>query len=79
MLKESPSRYCDGTFKVCPEQFFQLYTIHAEKDENISPCGGYGLLKSKNELTYDRMFNKLLELEPGLNPSSIMTVLKRQP
>ena len=32
----------------------------------------YGLLKSKNELTYDRMFNKLLELEPELNPSSIM-------
>ena len=32
----------------------------------------YGLLKSKNELTYDRMFNKLLELEPEMNPSSIM-------
>ena len=63
---------------MCPEQFFQLFMIHAEKDENISPCV-YGLLKSKNEPTYDRMFNKLLELEPGSNPSCVKTVLKRQP
>ena len=71
ILKESPNWYCDGTFKVCPEQFFQIYTIHAEKDGNVFPCV-YGLLRSKNELTYDRMFNKLVELEPELNPSSIM-------
>ena len=31
-----------------------------------------GLLKSKNEPTYDLMINKLLELKPELNPSSIM-------
>ena len=32
----------------------------------------YGLLQAKNELTYDRMNPKLLELEPELDPTSIM-------
>ena len=30
------------------------------------------LLNSKSETTYDRMFSKLLEIEPALNPTSIM-------
>ena len=71
LLKESVSWYCDGTFKVVPEHFFQLYTIHAQKDGYLFPCV-YALLNSKSESTYDRIFLKLLEIEPVLNPSSIM-------
>ena len=71
ILKESPNWFCDGTFKVVPEHFFQIYTIHAEKDGYIFPCV-YGLLEAKNERTYDQMNLKLLELEPELNPKSIM-------
>ena len=32
ILRTSQSWYADGTFKVAPQQFYQLYTIHAEKD-----------------------------------------------
>ena len=71
ILKESSNWYCDGTFKVVPEQFFQIYTIHAEREGYIFPCV-YGLLQAKNELTYDRMNLKLLELEPELNPTFII-------
>ena len=38
ILKPSESWYADGTFKVAPQQFYQLYTIHAEKDGYIFPC-----------------------------------------
>ena len=71
ILKESSNWYCDGTFKVVPEQFMQIYTIHAEREGYIFPCV-YGLLQAKNEVTYDRMNLKLLELEPTLNPTSII-------
>ena len=71
LLKESDSWYCDGTFKVAPEHFFQLYTIHAQRNGYLFPCV-YALLNSKSDTTYDRMFSKLLENEPALNPISIM-------
>ena len=69
ILTTSQSWYADGTFKVAPQQFYQIYTIHAEKDGYIFPCI-YALLTHKNEMTYNRMFRKLLE--SGSNPSYIM-------
>ena len=36
LLQQSNKWYADGTFKVVPEYFFQLYTIHAEKDQTIA-------------------------------------------
>ena len=38
ILKESNTWFADGTFKVVPEYFFQLYTIHAEKDGFVFSC-----------------------------------------
>ena len=64
ILTTSQSWYADGTFKVAPQLFYQIYTIPAEKVLRI--------VTHKNEMTYNRMFRKLLELEPGLNPSYIM-------
>ena len=58
LLEESQSWYADGTFKVVPEQFFQLYTIHAKKDSMIIPCVS-ALLTNKSELTYKKLFTKL--------------------
>ena len=72
ILKESNNWYCDGTFKVVPEHFFQLYTIHAQKDGYIFPCV-YALLQAKTEETYERMLSELLKLELELNPTSIMS------
>ena len=38
LLADSRTWYADGTFKVVPEYFFQLYTIHVEKDGFVYPC-----------------------------------------
>ena len=38
ILRDSESWFADGTFKFVPQQFYQLYTIHAEKDGRIFPC-----------------------------------------
>ena len=46
-LKTYESWYADGTFKVAPQQFHQLYTIHAEKDGYIFLCV-YVLVTEKN-------------------------------
>ena len=70
-LRNCDSWFCDGTFRVVPDPFTQLYTIHAEKDGVIFPCI-YALLPNKTEATYDRLFKKLLEIEPLLNPLRIM-------
>ena len=71
ILKTSQSWNADGTFKVAPQHFYQLYTIHAEKDGYIFPCV-YVLVTEKTELTYSRMLGKLLDLEPALNPLYVM-------
>ena len=48
ILRESQSWLADGTFKVVPQQFYQLYTIHAEKDGYIFPCVYIGLNEDSN-------------------------------
>lgn len=71
ILSKSNNWFCDGTFKIVPELFFQLYSIHAEFEGLVIPCV-YALLSNKEETTYDAVFRKLLEFEPALNPLSIM-------
>ena len=57
-LAESEHWYADGTFKVSPELFFQLYTIHGEQQGSIFPCA-FGLLANKTEATYTRFFREV--------------------
>ena len=71
MLSQCRHWYCDGTFKFVPDLFFQLYTIHPEKEGMVIPCV-YALLLNKEESTYDSVFRKLLKIEPALNPFSVM-------
>ena len=72
LLADSRTWYADGTFKVVPEYFFQLYTIHVEKDGFVYPCV-YALLPDKTTSTYNRLLSKLFEIQPALDPSRIMT------
>ena len=58
-LADSQHWYADGTFSVCPEIFFQLYTIHGRRDGTIFPCV-LSLLPNKNESTCNRLFEQLL-------------------
>lgn len=63
----------DGTFKVVPAIFFQLYTIHFAFVDGISPVGVYILVKNKTRATYDRILNELLRLIPTAAPQRILT------
>jgi hypothetical protein len=59
LLANSDDWFCDGTFSVCPEIFFQLYTIHARSNERTTPCV-FALLPNKTRATYERFFAELL-------------------
>ena len=61
----------DGTFKVVPELFFQLYTVHTKIGVNYPPCI-YFLLPDKTENTYRRMVDILKELLPDIIPDIIL-------
>lgn len=72
ILENNQHWFVDGTFKVSPELFFQLFTVHVLIDKSCVPLI-YVLLKNKSEATYIRVFQKLLELKPTLNPRSILS------
>ena len=72
ILVRSSSIYVDGTFKIVPELFYQLYTVHAVHPNGaVFPCI-YALLPNKTTETYVRLFQKLKELKPDLNPQDVM-------
>ncbi|KAM7285895.1 uncharacterized protein ISCGN_032780 [Ixodes scapularis] len=58
-LVRSTTWFADGTFKVTPEQFHQLYTVHAVVNAIVVPMV-YGLLPNKSETTYRGFFDVLL-------------------
>ena len=68
--------FVDGTFKVAPELFMQLFTIHGLVDNRALPMI-YVLLTNKTEDSYFRVFDKLRNLQPGLNSLSVMSDSKK--
>ena len=70
-LEQNAHRFMDGTFKVAPELFAQLFTIHALVD-NQPLSMVYVLLQSKTQADDERVFRKLLESKNTLTPSSIL-------
>ena len=54
-LADSEHWYPDGTFRVCPEIFFQLYTMHGQRDGRIFPCVVSLLPKKTKTLTIDNL------------------------
>ena len=58
LLATSEHWFMDGTFKLCPEIFYQIYTIHALINNQIFPCV-FGLLPSKTENIYNRFFTEI--------------------
>ena len=63
--------YFDGTFKKCPKQFYQLWTVFVEFGRHILP-GIHCLLTSKSEEIYTNTSANIKELVPLMNPSSAM-------
>ncbi len=52
--------------------FEQVYTIHGVRYNNVLPSV-FALLPDKRTETYSRVLAALRQLEPGLNPSTVMT------
>ncbi|QQP58582.1 Uncharacterized protein FKW44_003950 [Caligus rogercresseyi] len=72
ILSQANTWYADGTFKVAPPLFEQLYTLHGVILDNVVPLV-FVLMASKSEQCYKKLFLKLKELNNSLNPSTIMT------
>ena len=58
LLSQSQNWFDDGTFKVCPQIFFQIYNIHAQINGCMLPCI-YVMLPNKTEETYTRLFSEV--------------------
>lgn len=71
LLQQNEHWFMDGTFKVSPTIFTQVFTIHALINNSAYPLI-YVLLPAKTEHGYERVMRKIVELHPGLTPSSIM-------
>jgi hypothetical protein len=72
ILSQAQHWFADGTFKVVPKLFGQLYTIHGVKYNNVIPSV-FILMPDKSQNSYERAFEALKNLQNNLNPSSIMT------
>lgn len=72
LLQQHHHWFIDGTFKVAPTIYYQVFTIHALIDASATPLI-YVLLPDKSEDDYVRVLRKLEELKPTLNPASIMS------
>ena len=55
MLANSSRWFGDGTFKLCPQVFSQIYTIHALVNHEVLLCV-FALLPSKPEIVYEQFF-----------------------
>ncbi|CAF3204939.1 unnamed protein product [Rotaria socialis] len=71
ILQNAREFIVDGTFKVVPEIFYQLYIIHSVHRDHVIPVI-YVLLHRKNADTYYRLINKILKFAPRWSPRSIM-------
>ncbi|VDP50696.1 unnamed protein product [Soboliphyme baturini] len=69
LLQEHSHWFIDGTFKVAPALFFQIFFIHALVDGSAYPLV-YVMMSDKTEENYKRIFRKLKEIKPSLNPSN---------
>ena len=71
-LSDCEHWFADGTFRVTPAGYAQVYTVHGFSHDRTFPCV-YALLSGKTEEIYTDLFQRLLQLRNDLNPVSIMT------
>jgi hypothetical protein len=77
LLRKAETWSSDGTFSVCPEPFFQLYTVHAHLGAASYPAA-FLFLPGKKKLHYREALQELKAhvLAAG-NPSSSPLPLRR--
>ena len=71
VLETSNFWLADGTFKVTPKMFYQLYSINVSLS-GIAPACIYALLPNKTEKTYHRFLEALKILVPDSRPEKIL-------
>ncbi|KAF9411155.1 hypothetical protein HW555_010017 [Spodoptera exigua] len=74
-LKKSTKYLIDGTFKICPKCFCQVYTIHADigsnqEYANVVPVL-YALLPDKTRATYEILFQMIKSQVKEWQPTEI--------
>jgi hypothetical protein len=60
----------DGTFKIAPNLFSQVFVILGSHNSGVHPCL-YALLPNKNQATYNRLLVEIKNLAPGIIAGSI--------
>ena len=77
-LSNNSHWFMDGTFKLCPEIFYQIYTIHALNNNQVFPSV-FALLPNKNEVTYNVLFREVRNavIRQGNEPTDILIDFKR--
>lgn len=71
VLELSENWQADGTFKVTPPIFAQVYSIHASRHGDLVPAF-YCLLTNKAQETYERLFRAVRQLIPNAHPTSFL-------
>lgn len=71
ILQQHGHWFVDGTFKVSPEIFYQVFTVHGLVDNRACPLI-YVLMQDKREESYVRVFQKLADLKENLHPESVL-------
>ena len=66
---DTTTLYMDGTFKLAPLLFKQVYVVLAERNGHVFPLL-YCLLVNKQRRTYEQLFNLLHTTWPELNVST---------
>lgn len=70
LLRTNLNWFCDGTFKVCPNLFHQLYTVNIIINGSMIPII-YALMSTRNRHSYDFLFNFILSKIENNSPSTI--------
>lgn len=72
LLQSSAGVYFDGTFKVVPSIFLQLFTLFVTCFESASPVL-FVLMSRKTQALYCAVFEKVKELAPDFHPTCAMS------
>ena len=67
----------DGTFKVVPDIFFQLYSIHFNFMNGFNPAALYCIVSDKTTETYGKILQQLALLIPDAAPRVILVDYER--
>lgn len=71
ILGSTTSIHYDGTFKVAPQQFHQLFVIHAIK-QGVTYPAVFCLMENRTQETYTKIFQEVKRALPGWEPENAM-------